>query len=156
MFSRSLVTSAALALAFALGASPALADRGNSDAPRHGKEHGKRGHGKRDHGDFDKQFPMKADAFRELVERRLAKAEERVNKILEAREVPEAIRALVKKDLADGAALVRALAAKVTADGTVTKEEGREVRELAKDLKQKARAKYDLGHGKRGHKRAQR
>lgn len=156
MFSRSLITSAALALTLALGASPALADRGDTDAPRQDKEHGKRGHGKRGHGDFDKQFPMKADAFRESVERHIAKAEARMNKMLEAREVPDAVRSLVKKDFADGVALVRALAAKVAGDGTVTQEEGREVRELAKDLKQKAKAKYDLGRGKRDHKRAQR
>jgi Spy/CpxP family protein refolding chaperone len=158
MFSRRLIASTALALAFALGASPALADggnTGNADGPRQGPEHGKRGHRKGHHGDFDQQFPMKADAFREIVDRRLAKAESRMDKMFEAHKVPEAVRALVKKDFADGATLVRALAAKVSTDGTVTRDEGHEVRKLAMDLKQQAKAKYGLG-GKREHKRAQR
>ena len=67
--------------------------------------------------------------------------------MLAERKVPEAKQAQIKKDFEDGAAAVKAAAARAGSDGTVTKAEAKEVRDLAKDLKQKAREKYMPGKG---------
>lgn len=90
------------------------------------------------------KFPMPAESFNKHIEKRLAKAREHLVKALDKHNVPEATKAQVKKDFDAGAAAVRSLSAKVAADGTVTKEEAKEVRVLAKDLKEKARTKAGL------------
>jgi hypothetical protein len=96
----------------------------------------------------ERKFPMPAESFNKLIEKRLTKAREHLVKALDSRNLPEATKVQAKKDFDDGAAAVRALSAKVRADGTVTKEEAKQVRALSKDLKQKARAKYGIGKDK--------
>ena len=122
----------AVALADATPAAPA-AGRRDAKADKRGKKDGK-------------QFPMKAATFKDHVEKRIAKAKTKLSEMLERHQVPAAMRAEVMKDFDAGAASVRVAADRVSKDGTVTQEEAKEVRELAKDLKQKARAKYGLGN----------
>lgn len=100
-------------------------------------------------GAHERELPMKADAFRDLVERRIAHARERLGEALSKHGVPRPVRAEIEKEFDAGAALVRAAAERAGADGTVTKEEAKEVRKLAKDLKRKAKAKVKgkLGRG---------
>ncbi len=139
----SIVRPAAAALALSLGLAPAVAlahghdkgDRGGLVEQGKGKEHAR--------------FPMKAEEFKQLVEARIRKAFEHLDRILDKRQVPEAIKAQVKKDFDAGAAQVRAAATKAGADGTVTKAEAKDVRELAKDLRDKAREKYGMGKGEK-------
>jgi hypothetical protein len=138
----------ATSLSIALAPATVFADdtRGEQPAAK-GKAKGKgkgKGEGKKEH-----QFPMKAEAFRDMVEKRIAHAREKLDRVLERKEVPDALRTQIKKDFEDGATAVRTAATRVSADGTVTKDEAKQVRDLAKDLKKKARDKYDLG-GKRG------
>ena len=96
----------------------------------------------------ENRFPMKAATFKEHVEKRISKAKSKLGEMLDRNKVPEATRASIMKDFDAGAASVRAATDRVSKDGQVTKEEAKEVRDLAKDLKKKAREKYGLGKGK--------
>lgn len=142
---------AALALSFAAVPATALADTtapaqadGKGQA-RHRKEHGKRGE--------HLQFPVQAQTFKEHVEKRIQHARAHLERAAEKRNVPEAQRLQLRKDLDDAASQIRAAAQRAGADGTVTREEAKQVRELSKDLKHKAREKYNL-RGKKGPKAA--
>lgn len=134
------------AVAFADDNKAPTAKSDKDASPHQGK--GKKGKDRREHG--EKNFPMKADAFKQLVEERIARARAHLDKALDKHEVPDAVRAQIKKDFDAGATAVRAAAGRVAADGEVTKTEAKEVRDLAKDLKQKAREKYGLGRGEHG------
>src|SRR5262245_37967270 len=144
---RSMFRAASLAVALVALPAAAFADDAPTQSPgqptaaktKADKAHkkGKKGH--------EHDFPMKAEQFKKLVEERIAHARERLDKALDAHDVPEATRAQIKKDFDAGAAAIRAAADKVASDGQVTKEEAKDVKDLAKDLKQKAREKYGLG-----------
>jgi hypothetical protein len=134
----SLARSVAVSLALAIGIAPLAASAQEKDKQEQaGKRGDKRGekHGK-------KHFPMKADEFKKHVENRITRSIEKLDTVLAKRNVPVAKRAEIKKDVEAAAVLVRAAAARVAADGTVTKEEAKEVRGLAKDMKKKAMAKH--------------
>ena len=141
-----IVRSVAAALALTAVAVPAtaLADAtpGTPPAARAGDKAAKKA---KDKG--AKQFPMKAATFKDHVEKRIAKAREKLGEQLERHNVPQATRDQVMKDFEAGAVAVRAAADRVAKDGEVTQQEAKEVRDLAKDLKQKAREKY-LGQKK--------
>lgn len=162
---RTFVRSVALALSFAVAAAPAVAFAEDSGrpAPAEGKKDGERGkhHGKRGERGERKgrgqgerpQLPMDAKKFQELVEKRIAKAREHLEGAMDRHSVPEPIRAQVRKEFEAGAAAIREAAKSAGADGTVTKDEAKEVRELSRDLKQQAREKF-RGAGKGRGKRA--
>ena len=141
----------ALSLAFAAIPATALADS-SRPAPaevKEGKEHGK-GKGK-DHDKKDRerpQFPLEAAKFQQIVDKRIGRARTRMEKAMEKHNVPDALKVQIRKEFDAGAAQVQAAAKRVSADGTVTKEEAKEVRDLAKDLKQKARGKLGRAHKK--------
>jgi hypothetical protein len=140
---RSLVP-AALVAVLSLGVAPltAFADTGR-DAARTERLVEKKGH---EHHKM--QFPIEAEQFRKMLDKRITRARARLEKALDARKVPDVVRAQVRKDFESGASAVRALADKAAADGVVTKEEAQQVRELAKSLKQQAKQKYGMGHVK--------
>lgn len=144
----------ASSLFLSIAALPAVAFADDNKAPTAKSESGEasphHGKGKKNKDHSDKKFPIKADAFKQLVEQRIAKAREHLDKALDKHQVPDAMRAQIKKDFDAGATAVRAAASRVSADGEVTKTEAKEVRDLAKDLKQKAREKYGLGRGEHG------
>jgi hypothetical protein len=93
----------------------------------------------------EKQFPMEAAKFRDRAEERLAKVKGRLEAKLDARKVPADKRAKALEKFEANAKQIRAAVDRVAKDGTVTKDEAREVRKLARELRQKARAE----HGKR-------
>jgi hypothetical protein len=142
--------SAAAALAFALTAVPltALADDGRA-APAHGH------HGVRD--EAAKKFPMRPEAFKELVAHKTDKARVHMEELLVAKKLPDAVAAQVRKDFEAGAAKVKAAADKVAAKGSVTLADAKEVKKLAHELIAEARQRYGLGkphHGKGHHDRS--
>lgn len=161
---RTFVRSVALALTFAIAAAPAVALAEDSGRPapaegkkdgEHGKHHGKRGE-RKGRGEGERpQFPMDAKKFQELVEKRIAKAREHLEGAMERHSVPEPIRAQIRKEFDAGAAAIREEAKRAVADGTVTKDEAKEVRELSRDLRKQAREKLrPEGKGKGKGKRA--
>lgn len=149
---RTVARSIALALSLAVAAAPAaaLADDSGSAAPADAKggQHGKR-RGEEQGKKGKRGFPVEAAKFQKMVEKRISKAREKVERVMEKRGVPEATRAQIRKELEAGAVFVRAAAQRAGADGSVTREEAQQVRDLAKDLKQKAREKLGAGKGKR-------
>ena len=128
---RSIVRPVAVALAFALCAAPLTAFAGDRAPVVEAKA--------------EKRFPMKAESFNKRIEKRIAHMREQLTRALAAHKVPEATQAQIKKDFEDGATAVRAAASRAGADGTVTQAEAKEVRDLAKDMKRKAREKYAPG-----------
>jgi hypothetical protein len=126
---RPFIRPVAVAVALALCAAPVAAHAEGSDKGAEAKK--------------ERKFPMPSESFNKMVERRISQARARMLQVIENNPmVTEAMRAQIKKDFDDGAAAVRALAAKVKADGTVTKDEAEKVRDLANELKEKAREKY--------------
>ena len=83
-------------------------------------------------GEHAKNFPMKADVFKKHVDARLAKAREKLATALEKRKVSEEERNATLKRFDDGAVKVRAAADRAGKDGTVTLEEAKDVRAVAK------------------------
>ncbi len=113
-------------------------------------------HGGKHHGDGDKaQYPMKADEFRAMVEKRIEKVKARVEKGMEEHKLPAAQRAVITKAVDDAAKQVRGAVDKAATDGTVTKEEAKQVRELAEQLRAKVRSELLGGkHAKAGKARS--
>lgn len=89
------------------------------------KERGKK-------GEHAESFPMKAEDFWKRVDARLGKAREHLASSLEKRKVSEDEKKAALKRFDDGAVKVRAAAERAGKDGTVTLEEAKEVREVAK------------------------
>lgn len=133
------------ALAWADASAPAteLSEKG---------EKGKREKGEK--GKHEKAFPMDAAKFKEHVEKRISRVKERVTTGMEKHNVPEAKRREVLADLEKGAARIRTAADTAAKDGTVTAEEAKQVRGVAKEVRKEAREKYGhgkgKGHGKKG------
>lgn len=150
MFGRSMIRT--LALVFAVSALPATAlaagPEGKPGAVEHGAK-GKRGEGK---GEREaQQFPMKGGDFINMVDARIVKIRTKVQEKLAKHPLPEATKKAVLADVDAGAARVKAAAQKAAADGTVTQDEAKSVRDLAKDVKNEVRTKYglpDQGHGR--------
>ena len=130
------VAAPTVALADAAPGAPAAAqaDKAKDKAGKRGKD--------------KNNFPMKAATFKDHLEKRIAKSRTKIGEALERHNVPASVRTEVMKDFEAGATAIRAAGDRVTKDGTVTKAEADEVKNLAKDLKQKARSKYGLGGGK--------
>lgn len=150
MFGRSMIRT--LALVFAVSALPATALAAGPDGTSGAVEHGakaKRGEGKGQREAH--QFPMKGGDFITMVDARIVKIRARVQEKLAKHPLPEATKKAVLADVDAGAARVKAAAQKAAADGTVTREEAKSVRDVAKDVKKEVRTKYGLpgrGHGK--------
>ena len=128
------VTVALFTTALALSAAPVTAFAGTKDQAGETKR--------------AKHFPMTAESFNKHIEKRITHMRERLTQMLADRKVPEAKQVQIKKDFEDGATAIRAAATRAGADGTVTKEEAKDVRKLAKDLRRKGREKHMPGKGK--------
>lgn len=108
-------------------------------------------HGGAHHGSKDKaQYPMKADEFRVMVEKKIGKIKTRVEKGMDQHKVPAAHRAEITKAIDEAAKQVRGAVDKAAADGTVTKEEAKQVRDLAEQLRAKIRGELGGKHAKAG------
>ncbi len=90
----------------------------------------------------ERRFPMDGKRFLELVDRRLQRFEQRIDARLKKHKLPAELEREIRAELARGEAQVRAAANKASADGKVTKNEAWDVRELALELREQARAKY--------------
>lgn len=112
------------------------------------QKYGKKGKRGAKQGAKGQRFPMNGGEFTKLVNQRLAKAKSRVEQMLKRRRIAPAKAAEIKADFQKGSATVRAAASKATADGTVTQQEARKVRQVAKQVRQKA----GLKHGRKGKK----
>jgi hypothetical protein len=89
-----------------------------------------------------KRFPMEAKRFLDVVEKRLGRFEQRVERRLRKGKLPAELERDIRAEIARGEAQVRDAARKAAADGQVTKDEAWQVRELATELQEQAKAKY--------------
>lgn len=137
MISR-LFTSAALALGLVVVAAPAFAQPVQKDAAQQCE--GKAKHSKRE----KPSFPMKAEEFKKVIDAQAARADKHLDRILEKNKASDAVRAQVKKDLSTARQALTALVSTVSADGTVTKEEAKQVRKLSHELKSQALSKSGI------------
>ena len=112
------------------------------------KLRGKRWH----HGfGFDpKKFPMPGAEFMKRVDERLGKADAHFDKRIQRKQRSRADQNKIKADFRAASAKVRAAAKRVAADGTVTLDEAKQVREQAHQLRSELKKKWKLGPGK-GH-----
>jgi hypothetical protein len=123
---------AALALAFATLAAPAFASAAPAKAPtaRHEKH--------------DKKFPMKAEEFKKHIEGPITKARARMEEHITKKSLPEDKAKEVRAKFDAGVTAVQKEVERVSADGTVTKEEAHEVHAAMKAL-------HPGGHGHKKH-----
>jgi Skp family chaperone for outer membrane proteins len=96
-------------------------------------------------------FPMKSETFLEKVNGRIEKMKDRLTKGLEKRDVPEEKRKELLASFEAGATKIREAAKSAGADGTVTAEEAKEVRAVAKDVRKDLKSHH--GKGKKGDKK---
>jgi len=118
---------AALALSLSL-ASSSVALAAPAQKPAAARHQGK--------GDHDKKFPMKADEFRQHVAGRVTKAREHMEKRISTRNVPEEKAKEIRAKFNAGVAALNQKVEAVCADGTVTKEEAKEVHALVHQMVQ--------------------
>ncbi len=103
-------------------------------------------------GERAKNFPMKAEDFRKRVDGRLVKAREKLAAALEKRKVSDDQRKAALKRFDDGAVKVRAAADRAGKDGTVTLEEAKEVRAVAKAERKAMKGAVAERNNKKGKK----
>lgn len=122
-FLRTFVPATLLAVSSAvstLAAVPAFASPTTGNAPAHVR-----------HGDHDdKKFPMPGAEFKQKVDARLAKARERMES--HASKLPADKAGELRAKFDAGLQKINEEVQKVVADGTVTKEEAKEVRETVR------------------------
>ena len=99
-------------------------------------------------GDHAKNFPMAAAEFKAKVDKKTAKAREHMEE--KAKQLPADQAKELRSKFDAGTAQINAEVAKATADGTVTADEAKKVREVAKTVRP-----HGKGQGKgKGGKRA--
>lgn len=96
---------------------------------------------KREAKDGQKHFPMAAAQFEKRVDKRIEKAREKLEKRMGKRNVPDTKRAEMRKRFEESATALRAAAKRAGADGQVTADEAKEVRERARELRGKGKGK---------------
>ncbi len=147
MFARSLIVSLittalvgsalpAAALVSGDGDDVATAELVAKDSPRdeRAKEGGKaKGKDKAKDKDPAKHFPMKAADFQKRIDKRLDKARTHLIQMMENRKVAEADQKKALARFDQGATRVRGAATEAGKDGTVTLDEAKRVREVAKE-----------------------
>lgn len=135
---QALALALSLATASAAFAAPPARDRQGQAAHK----------GNRKDKDDEKRFPMKADEFKKLVAERVGKARERMEKHISQKNVPEDKAKVLRAKFEVGVAVLNRKVDKVCEDGTVTKEEAREVRELVHRMVQEHHKEHGKGHKK--------
>ena len=138
MFSRSIrIALASLALVAVAVPVVAFADSANAG------QVGEKGDGKGEKG----QFPMAADKFKEKVEARITKARQHLVDHMTKKGVDADKQKSNLEEFDAAAKQVRDATDTACTDGTVTKEEAKGVRDLAKKLHHEAKAKHGKGKG---------
>jgi hypothetical protein len=139
---RSILRPLVVAMSLAFIAAPAAAYAGEGHAQAGAKDEKPR---------EGKRFPVAAEKFQKHVEKRIEHAREKLEQHMKEKNLADDKRAAIRKEFDSGAAEVRAAAKRVGQDGTVTKEEAQEVRELAKSMRQKAHEKLGGKHRAKDH-----
>lgn len=143
----------ALSLAFAsTAAAPAFADGANNKpAPaENAKSKREATRPKKLRLGALEKFPMAADKFVKRVEERLSHVKTKLEAAFKKHSTSDADKARINKELEKSSEAIRAAAKKAGADGTVTAEEAKQVKELAKKLAEDMRSKFPREKGEKG------
>lgn len=129
-----IVSALALALSLVSLSATALAEPSQKAPAAHHKQ-GHKGKADRD----EKSFPMKADDFKKMVAERVGKAREHMEKHISKKNIDADKAKELRAKFDAGVVLLNRKVDQVSADGTVTKEEYKEVRELVQQMTQQHR-----------------
>lgn len=84
-------------------------------------------------------FPMKADEFRKMVEKRIEQIKTHVERSMSKHSIPAPARTEVNKNVDAAVKEIHAAVDKAAADGVVTRDEAKQVKDVAKQLREKMR-----------------
>ena len=98
------------------------------------------------HGQKDSTFPMKADVFKKLVEGKIGKMKGHFDRGVSKRSLSHGQKAEIDKSLEGALKELHSAVDKVSADGVVTKDEAKHVKELSEHLRGKVREELKGKH----------
>ncbi|APR84639.1 Hypothetical protein A7982_09988 [Minicystis rosea] len=98
------------------------------------------------HGHKESGFPMKAEAYKKLVESKIDKMKGHFDKGVSKRSLSHEQKAEIDKSLEGALKELHSAVDKVSADGVVTKDEAKHVKELSEHLRGKVREELKGKH----------
>jgi archaellum component FlaC len=91
-------------------------------------------------------YPMKADAFKKLVDGRIDRLKGHLEQGLEKRSLSSEQKAEIEKSMDGALKDLHSAVSKVSSDGTVTRDEAKQIKELSEQLRTKMRAELKGKH----------
>jgi archaellum component FlaC len=91
-------------------------------------------------------YPMKADAFKKLVDGRIGQLKSHLDQGLEKRSLSPEQKAEIEKSMDGAIKDLHSAVAKVSSDGSVTRDEAKQIKDLSEHLRTKMRAELKGKH----------
>jgi archaellum component FlaC len=104
------------------------------------------GHHAHGHAHAESAFPMKAEAFKKLVDLKLERMKTHMDRGLEKRSLSHAQKSELDKSMEGAIKDLHAAVEKVGADGVVTKDEAKQIKDLSEQLRSKVRGELKGKH----------
>jgi hypothetical protein len=98
------------------------------------------------HSRHDTTFPMKAEAYKKLVDGRIEKLKGHLEQGLEKRSLSSEQKSEIEKSMDGAIKELHAAVDKVSADGTVTRDEAKHIKDLSEKLRDRMRAELKGKH----------
>jgi hypothetical protein len=99
-----------------------------------------------EHTHHDSAFPMKAETFKKLVEGRVDRLKGHLEQGLSHRSLSAEQKAEIEKSMDGAVKELHAAVDKVSADGSVTREEAKQIKDLSEQLRSRMRAELKGKH----------
>jgi hypothetical protein len=128
------IASALIAASLAVVPVTAMADQKSSET-KPLEDSGRKGSSRRD----KPAFPMKAEEFRKMVEKRIERIKAHVERSMSKHSLPAPQRAEVNKAVDTAVKEVHGAVDKATADGVVTRDEAKQIKAIAGQLRDRMR-----------------
>ncbi len=98
------------------------------------------------HHHHESAFPMKAEAFKKLVDMKVERMKEHLEKGIARRSLSAEQKAEIEKTMDSGVKELHAAVEKVGAHGVVTRDEAKQIRDLSEQMRNKVRAQLRGKH----------
>jgi hypothetical protein len=98
------------------------------------------------HHHHESAFPMKAEAFKKLVDMKVERMKEHLEKGIARRSLSAEQKAEIEKTMDSGVKELHAAVEKVGTDGVVTRDEAKQIRDLSEQMRNKVRAELRGKH----------
>ncbi len=98
------------------------------------------------HGHQEGAYPMKAESFKKLVDSRVDHLKGHLEQGLEKRSLSPEQKAAIEKTMDGAVKQLHAAVDKVSADGTVTRDEAKQIKDLSEQLRSRMRAELKGKH----------